>query len=54
MVPETEMEEILKSKRTLSEKADVFITKANSYGGEDNITVLLVERNLMQKGRDAS
>lgn len=50
MVPETEMEEILKSKRTLSEKADVFITKANSYGGEDNITVLLVERDLTQKG----
>ncbi|AIS60224.1 Stp1/IreP family PP2C-type Ser/Thr phosphatase [Listeria ivanovii] len=54
MVPEAEMEEILKSKRTISEKADVFITKANSYGGEDNITVLLVERNLTQKGRNAS
>ncbi|WP_163653914.1 Stp1/IreP family PP2C-type Ser/Thr phosphatase [Listeria sp. PSOL-1] len=50
MVPEEEMKNILVSNRTLSEKADIFITKANAYGGEDNITVLLLERDHKQKG----
>ncbi|MBC1499836.1 Stp1/IreP family PP2C-type Ser/Thr phosphatase [Listeria weihenstephanensis] len=54
MLTEQEIEAILTSKRTLAEKADIFITKANANGGEDNITVLLLERNLVEKGRDAS
>ncbi|MBC1473300.1 Stp1/IreP family PP2C-type Ser/Thr phosphatase [Listeria grandensis] len=54
MLTEQEIEAILTSKRTLAEKADIFITKANANGGEDNITVLLLERNLGEKGRDVS
>ncbi|MBC6308213.1 Stp1/IreP family PP2C-type Ser/Thr phosphatase [Listeria sp. FSL L7-1582] len=54
MLTKQEMEAILTSKRTLAEKADIFITKANANGGEDNITVLLLERNLGKKGRDVS
>ncbi|MBC1557740.1 Stp1/IreP family PP2C-type Ser/Thr phosphatase [Listeria booriae] len=54
MLTEQEIEAILTSKRTLAEKADIFISKANANGGEDNITVLLLERNLGEKGRDAS
>ncbi|WP_099224289.1 Stp1/IreP family PP2C-type Ser/Thr phosphatase [Listeria costaricensis] len=49
MVPEEEMRAILNSKRTLAEKADAFISKANAYGGEDNITVLLLERSIGNK-----
>ncbi|WP_239254374.1 Stp1/IreP family PP2C-type Ser/Thr phosphatase [Listeria ilorinensis] len=49
MVPEEEMRAILNSKRTLAEKADAFINKANAYGGEDNITVLLLERSIGNK-----
>ncbi|KGL40924.1 protein phosphatase [Listeria newyorkensis] len=54
MLTEQEIEAVLTSKRTLAEKADIFITKANANGGEDNITVLLLERNLREKGRDVS
>lgn len=54
MLPKQEIEAILTSQRTLAEKADIFITKANANGGEDNITVLLLERNLGKKGRDVS
>ncbi|WP_026585588.1 Stp1/IreP family PP2C-type Ser/Thr phosphatase [Bacillus sp. J33] len=38
-----EMDDILKSGRTLEEKAQVLIEKANNNGGEDNITLVIVE-----------
>ncbi|EIA20432.1 Stp1/IreP family PP2C-type Ser/Thr phosphatase [Listeria fleischmannii] len=54
MISEEEMKQVLMSRRTLAEKADTLITKANANGGEDNITVLLLERDKMQKGGRAS
>lgn len=50
MIAEAEMEQVLLSERTLSEKADAFIAKANANGGKDNITVLLLTRNLKEGG----
>ncbi|UOE57105.1 Stp1/IreP family PP2C-type Ser/Thr phosphatase [Bacillus sp. CMF12] len=38
-----EMSEILKSGRTLEEKAAVLIEQANNNGGEDNITLVIAE-----------
>jgi protein phosphatase len=38
-----EMIEILKSGRTLEEKASVLIEQANNNGGEDNITLVIAE-----------
>ncbi|MBN8199536.1 MULTISPECIES: Stp1/IreP family PP2C-type Ser/Thr phosphatase [Bacillaceae] len=42
-VPVAEMSEILKSGRTLEEKAAVLIDQANDNGGEDNITLVIAE-----------
>ncbi|CAM3415054.1 Stp1/IreP family PP2C-type Ser/Thr phosphatase [Cytobacillus oceanisediminis] len=39
----SEMDEILKSARNLEEKATVLIEQANHNGGEDNITLVIVE-----------
>jgi protein phosphatase len=39
----SEMDEILKSGRNLEEKATVLIEQANNNGGEDNITLVIVE-----------
>ncbi|WP_088809507.1 MULTISPECIES: Stp1/IreP family PP2C-type Ser/Thr phosphatase [Listeria] len=54
MISEAEMRQVLTSKRTLAEKADSLITKANANGGEDNITVLLLKRDNVRKGGDSS
>ncbi|SQC70556.1 Serine/threonine phosphatase stp [Listeria fleischmannii subsp. fleischmannii] len=54
MISEEEMKQVLMSRRTLAEKADTLITKANANGGEDNITVLLLERDKMRRGGRAS
>lgn len=50
MLSEQEIEAILASGRTLAEKANIFIAKANDKGGEDNITVLLAKRKLTGRG----
>ncbi|EUJ33461.1 serine/threonine protein phosphatase [Listeria floridensis FSL S10-1187] len=50
MISEEEIKQTLLSERTLAEKADSFITKANANGGKDNITVLLLTRNLQEGG----
>lgn len=42
-VTETEMIDTLKGQKTLDEKATSFIKLANAHGGEDNITLIIVE-----------
>lgn len=42
-VSEKEMEEVLTSYSSLEEKASTLISLANEYGGEDNITLAIVE-----------
>ncbi|MDQ0217126.1 Stp1/IreP family PP2C-type Ser/Thr phosphatase [Peribacillus cavernae] len=42
-VSEKEMVEIITAETNLEEKADSFIELANLYGGEDNITLVLVQ-----------
>ncbi len=42
-VADDEMERIITSDETLDQKADYFIKLANEYGGEDNITLILLE-----------
>ncbi|QED50073.1 Stp1/IreP family PP2C-type Ser/Thr phosphatase [Cytobacillus dafuensis] len=42
-VQEIEMIEILKSNQSLEEKASTLIELANNNGGEDNITIIIVE-----------
>lgn len=42
-VTESEMIEILKSERSLDEKAAILIELANKNGGEDNITLVIIE-----------
>lgn len=44
-VTEKEMKELLQKNKTLGEKADSLINLANDYGGEDNITLIIVEFN---------
>jgi protein phosphatase len=50
-VAEQEILEILLKDHTIEEKAAVLIEKANQYGGEDNITVALLELT-PQKGEE--
>lgn len=45
MVSEEEILTVLLSERTLSEKVDTLITRANEAGGADNITVLVIHFN---------
>jgi PPM family protein phosphatase len=44
-VTEKEMVEILSNQETLQKRADTFIHLANDYGGEDNITLVIVEHS---------
>ena len=48
---EQEMLEILKNDQSFEEKADAFIDLANHNGGEDNITLVLVQYNIESTGR---
>lgn len=45
-VDEQEIEEIMRSDRTLQSQADELISKANIAGGDDNITLVLVKHGL--------
>ncbi|WP_071461171.1 Stp1/IreP family PP2C-type Ser/Thr phosphatase [Bacillus massilinigeriensis] len=47
----TEMEEIMRSEATLKDKASEFVTRANQYGGEDNITLAIVLYKESSEGR---
>lgn len=42
-VSEQELEETVTNEQSLEEKANSLIDKANHYGGEDNITLVLVQ-----------
>jgi len=42
-VSELELEETVTNAQSLEEKANSLIDKANHYGGEDNITLVLVQ-----------
>lgn len=44
-VSENEMVKILSSKETLLNRAETFIQLANEYGGEDNISLVIVEHS---------
>ncbi|WP_428908701.1 Stp1/IreP family PP2C-type Ser/Thr phosphatase [Niallia sp. Krafla_26] len=44
-VNEEEMARTLKSEKSIEEKASTLIDLANEYGGEDNITLIIVEFN---------
>ncbi|CAM3698927.1 Stp1/IreP family PP2C-type Ser/Thr phosphatase [Mesobacillus zeae] len=46
-----EMEEILIQEKSLDEKASEFVTRANHYGGEDNITLAIVLYSESSEGR---
>ena len=48
---EQEMVEIIKNDQPFEEKADSFIDLANDYGGEDNITLVLIQYNDESAGR---
>lgn len=48
---EQEMLEILKNDQSFENKADTFIDLANHHGGEDNITLVLVQYNIESTGR---
>jgi PPM family protein phosphatase len=49
-VSEQEMGETLKSETSLGEKASKLISLANEYGGEDNITLVIVEFTEVSEG----
>ena len=42
-VHEHEMASTLKSEKTIEDKAATLIDLANEYGGEDNITLIIIE-----------
>lgn len=44
-----EMERLLRNSESLEETIDLFIQQANDYGGEDNITLALVQNVIAQK-----
>ena len=46
-----EMIEIIKNEQPFEEKADSFIELANHNGGEDNITLVLIQYNIESAGR---
>ena len=46
MISEEEMENVLNSKKSVEEKVELLIQKANDAGGKDNITVNIVEVGL--------
>lgn len=46
-----EMSNIVQSEQSLEDKADSFIHLANHYGGEDNITLVLIQFNDESMGR---
>lgn len=48
---EQEMLEIIKNDQPFEDKADSFINLANHYGGEDNITLVLIQYNDESAGR---
>lgn len=48
-VSEKEMLDILSSGETLETRADSFIKLANHYGGEDNITLVIVEHSTSEE-----
>lgn len=50
-VNEQEMYEIIKNDQPLEEKANSFIDLANHYGGEDNITLVLIQFHDERAGR---
>ena len=50
-VNQSEMESILIHDLTIEEKAAEFISRANQYGGEDNITLAIVEYQEFSEGR---
>lgn len=50
-VSQDEMESIIKNELPLEEKAAEFISRANQYGGEDNITLAIVEYQEFNEGR---
>ena len=43
MLEDKEIEEILKDKGSMKDKADRLISAANKNGGKDNIAVVLIE-----------
>jgi PPM family protein phosphatase len=49
-VTEHEMMEILQSEKSLERKAGTFISRANENGGEDNITLVIVEFSESSEG----
>lgn len=51
-VTEEEMINILKSEQSLDEKAETLIELANKHGGEDNITIVIVEFFVSNKSGD--
>jgi PPM family protein phosphatase len=53
-VSEKEMVEILSSNLALDARADSFIKLANQYGGEDNITLVIVEHSASGEGGNES
>jgi PPM family protein phosphatase len=50
-VSQDEMESILSNDLSLEEKAAEYISRANQYGGEDNITLAIVEYQEFNEGR---
>ncbi|WP_210363963.1 Stp1/IreP family PP2C-type Ser/Thr phosphatase [Bacillus sp. REN3] len=50
-VSQAEMESIISSEQPLEDKAAELISKANQYGGEDNITLAIVEYQEFSEGR---
>ena len=43
---EQELASTLKSEKTIDEKAATLIDLANEYGGEDNITLIIIEYSI--------
>lgn len=50
-VSEQEMKEVIQLESSLDEKADLLVSKANENGGEDNITLILVQYSNERESR---